>query len=98
MNDRPAPLAGAPVAVGFGVRTPEQAAAIAKAYETDPAFQKRRADEAAGKKADAALQVARTYVAAGRKDDAVKKYKSIVAEFPNTEAATTAAAEMAKVK
>lgn len=76
----------------------DKAAAAVKQYEADPAFMKKQTDKEAGGKAKAALGVARGYVSSGKTDAAIKKYQSIVTDYPNTEWAKTAAAEMAKLK
>jgi hypothetical protein len=81
-----------------GTPTGDKAAAAVKEYESDPAFMKKQTDKEAGGKAKAALSVARGYAGSGRTDAAIKKYQSIIADYPNTEWARTAETEMAKLK
>jgi outer membrane protein assembly factor BamD (BamD/ComL family) len=81
-----------------GTPSGDKAAAVVKQYESDAAFMKQIGDKQASGKAKAALSIARGYAGAGRKDAAMKKYQSVVADYPNTEWAKTAEAEMEKLK
>jgi thiol-disulfide isomerase/thioredoxin len=81
-----------------GTPSGDDAAKAAKAYESDAAFMKRITDQQVGGKAKAALSVARSYAGAGRKEQAKKKYESIIAEYPNTDYAKTAQAELNAMK
>ena len=69
-----------------------------KQYESDPAFVKKVTDKEAGGKVKAALSIARGYAGSGRTDAAIKKYQSIITDYPNTEWAKTAEMELAKLK
>jgi outer membrane protein assembly factor BamD (BamD/ComL family) len=81
-----------------GTPSGDKSAAAVKQYESDAAFMKQLGDKEAGGKAKAALSIARGYAGSGRKEAAIKKYQSIVADYPNTEWAKTAEAEMEKLK
>jgi thiol-disulfide isomerase/thioredoxin len=81
-----------------GTPAGDKAAAAVKQYESDPAFAKKQADKEAGGKAKAALGVARGYASSGKTDAAIKKYQSIIADYPKSEWAKTAETEMAKLK
>jgi tetratricopeptide (TPR) repeat protein len=81
-----------------GTPSGDEAAKLAKAYESDAAFMKKMTDQQVGGKAKAALSVARSYAGAGRRDQARKKYESIIAEYPNTDYAKTAQTELSALK
>ena len=74
------------------------AAAEAAKYEKDAAFMKKQKESSIAGKANSALSLARAYAGSGNKDLAMKKYQSVIAEFPGTSYATTAQKEMAAMK
>lgn len=81
-----------------GTPSGDKAAAAVKAFEADKAFMKSLAARESAGKAKSALSVARNYAKAGRTAEAAKKYKSIIADFPGTEHAATAQAELDALK
>jgi thiol-disulfide isomerase/thioredoxin len=81
-----------------GTPSGDEAAKLAKQYESDAAFMKRLTDTQVGGKAKAALSVARSYAGAGRKEQAKKKYQSIITDYPGTEYAKTAQSELNAIK
>jgi thiol-disulfide isomerase/thioredoxin len=81
-----------------GTPSGDKAAAVVKEYESDAAFMKGLNAKEAGGRAKAALSMARGYAGSGRTDAAIKKYQSIITDYPNTDWAKTAETEMAKLK
>lgn len=77
-----------------GTPSAAKAAAAVKGYESDKAFMQKLANKEAGGKAKAALSVARSYAKAGRSDDAVKKFTAIIKDYPGTDPARAAQAEL----
>ena len=87
------------VATQFG-DTPAAAAAAeaVKAYDADPAFQRRMKDRAAAPKARALLNLAENYRNAGMLDEARKRYREVIDQFPGTTFAETAKSELDKTR
>ena len=81
-----------------GTPSGDKAAAAVKQYESDAALMKKLTDKESGGKAKAALSIARGYAGSGRMDAAIKKYQSIISDYPDTDWAKTAELEMAKLK
>ena len=80
--------------------TPAAAAAAdaVKAYDADPAFQRKMKDRAAAPKARAMLNLAENYRNAGRLDEARKRYQDVINQFPGTTFAETARQELEKTR
>jgi thiol-disulfide isomerase/thioredoxin len=74
-----------------GTSAASDAAAAVKAYEADTAFITKFNTKANTGKAESMLSMAESYKAAGNLDLAKKKYQDVIAQFPNTSWAQTAA-------
>jgi tetratricopeptide (TPR) repeat protein len=80
--------------------TPAAAAAAeaVKAYDAEPAFQRKMKDRVAAPKARQMLNLAENYRNAGRLDEARKRYQEVIDQFPGTTFADTARAELDKTR
>jgi tetratricopeptide (TPR) repeat protein len=74
------------------------AADAVKAYDADPAFQRKMKNRAAAPKARQLLNLAENYRNAGRLDEARKRYQDVINQFPGSSFADTARAELDKIK
>jgi hypothetical protein len=87
------------VATQFADTSAAAAAAEAvKAYDAEPAFQRRMKDKAAAPKARQMLNLAENYRNAGRPEEARRRYQEVVDQFPGTTFADTAREELRKTR
>ncbi len=83
-----------------GTPAADKAAAAVKAYDSDPAFSRKISDANAAaekSKADGMLSLARNYAAMGNTAKARAKYQELIDHYPQTDQATAAKAELAKL-
>ena len=74
------------------------AAEAVKAYDVEPAFQRKMRDRAAAPKARPMLNLAENYRNAGQIEEARKRYQEVIDRFPGTTFADTARDELRKTR